>query len=256
MVHLVEFLVNKTVAVVPRNWYTDGVTHWPKYRSDERVERAVKGREEPGPDWDTYDVRIIKSCENYLEARQLLKKSLTCNTSDLQSDEEEEVIRVKRKPKPVHFYGGSDIDSDKEEKSAKKRGRIPKSLPSGPAAPHIPPPPSIVPPPPSTTSPQPTECFGEDCLAPTIPLTPFHAPPPPGTPPLTPLQLRRTEYPSKSQGYRPTWRGQETIACSAAEVQILSLLQYLKHQQDQLIAKVNYLTSKLSPAVETHTSAS
>lgn len=28
----------------------------------------------------------------------------------------------------------------------------------------------------------------------------------------------------------------------------MSLLEYIKHQQDQLITKVNYLTSKLNPA--------
>ncbi len=35
---------------------------------------------------------------------------------------------------------------------------------------------------------------------------------------------------------------------TAAEVQIMSLLEYIKHQQEQLIVKVNYLTSKLNPA--------
>lgn len=62
MFHVVEFLISKTVAVVPRNWCSDGVTHWPNYRSDERVDRAVKNAEEPGPDWKTYDLRVVKSC--------------------------------------------------------------------------------------------------------------------------------------------------------------------------------------------------
>lgn len=62
MFHLIEFLNNKTVAVVPQNWYSDGVIYWPNYKSDDRVERAVKKAEELGSDWKTYDVRIIKSC--------------------------------------------------------------------------------------------------------------------------------------------------------------------------------------------------
>ncbi len=39
--------------------------------------------------------------DDYFEARQLLKKSLMCNTSDLQSEEEEEENRPKRRPKPM-----------------------------------------------------------------------------------------------------------------------------------------------------------
>ncbi len=62
MFHLIEFLINKTVAVVPQKWCSDGVVYWPNYRNDERVNRAVKNSEEPGPDWKTYDVRVIKSC--------------------------------------------------------------------------------------------------------------------------------------------------------------------------------------------------
>ena len=62
MFHLIEFLLNKTVAVVPQNWYNDGVIYWPSYKSDERVYRAAKNSEEPGPDWKKYDARVIKSC--------------------------------------------------------------------------------------------------------------------------------------------------------------------------------------------------
>uniref|UniRef100_A0A9J7WUH0 DUF4806 domain-containing protein n=1 Tax=Cyprinus carpio carpio TaxID=630221 RepID=A0A9J7WUH0_CYPCA len=38
----------------------------------------------------------------------------------------------------------------------------------------------------------------------------------------------------------------DTIPCSAAEVHILSLLETIKQQQDQLVAKVNYLSSRLN----------
>ncbi|TDH13453.1 hypothetical protein EPR50_G00034250 [Perca flavescens] len=68
-------------------------------------------------------------------------------------------------------------------------------------------------------------------------------------PPAPALNIRQTEEPSSSLAYRPTWRGgrmTDTIPCSAAEVHILSLLETIKQQQDQLVAKVNYLSSRLN----------
>ncbi|XP_077091379.1 uncharacterized protein LOC143742416 [Siphateles boraxobius] len=60
-------------------------------------------------------------------------------------------------------------------------------------------------------------------------------------------QQRGPEEPS--QVYRPTWRGgrhgPENIPCSAAQVHILSLLEHIKQQQDQLVAKVNHLSSRV-----------
>ncbi|CAL8340108.1 unnamed protein product [Boreogadus saida] len=53
--------------------------------------------------------------------------------------------------------------------------------------------------------------------------------------------------PSSSLAYRPTWRGgrmADTIPCS--EFQILSLLETTKQQNDQLVAKVNLLTSRMN----------
>lgn len=61
MFHVVAFLTSKTVAVVPQSWYEDGCASWPTYNSDERINRAIKHGEEPQDDWQTHDVRIIKS---------------------------------------------------------------------------------------------------------------------------------------------------------------------------------------------------
>ncbi|XP_061898307.1 uncharacterized protein LOC133646681 [Entelurus aequoreus] len=70
--------------------------------------------------------------------------------------------------------------------------------------------------------------------------------PPPPSP--AALNMWQTEEPGSSLAYRPTWRGgrmANNISCSAPEViQILSLLEHMKHNQDQLIAKVNFLTSR------------
>jgi len=60
MFYVVEFVTNKTVAVVPHSWYEDGCASWPTYNSDERINRAVKHEEEPQDYWQTHDVRIIK----------------------------------------------------------------------------------------------------------------------------------------------------------------------------------------------------
>ncbi|XP_061751088.1 uncharacterized protein LOC133549561 isoform X3 [Nerophis ophidion] len=68
-------------------------------------------------------------------------------------------------------------------------------------------------------------------------------------PPAPALNMWQTEEPGSRLAYRPTWRGgrmADNISCSAAEVQILSLLETIKHTQDQLMAKVNFLTSRLT----------
>ncbi|XP_051743182.1 uncharacterized protein LOC127508834 isoform X2 [Ctenopharyngodon idella] len=226
MFHLIEFLINKTVAVVPQTWCRDGVVYWPNYRNDERVNRAVKNSEEPGPDWKTYDVRVIKTYD-YFEAQRLLKKSLMCNTSDLQSEEEEEEIRPKRRPKPIHFFGDTDDDSEEEGHPHKKRARGPAKLLTEPPAPVI-------------------------STPPFIPSSGTAAPPPLTSPPHCAQRPAEEQTPSTRKVYRPTWRGgrcgSDSITCSAAEVYIMSLLELVKHQQEQIIAKVNYLMSKLNPA--------
>ncbi|XP_061748332.1 uncharacterized protein LOC133546572 isoform X3 [Nerophis ophidion] len=74
-------------------------------------------------------------------------------------------------------------------------------------------------------------------------------PPPPPPPPTPALNMWQTEEPGSRLAYRPTWRRgrmANNVSCSAAEVQILSLLETIKHTQDQLVAKVNFLTSGLS----------
>ncbi|MED6237375.1 hypothetical protein ATANTOWER_023716 [Ataeniobius toweri] len=115
---IAEFINSKTVNIIPRSWFDDGTTKWPNYSSDERISRAVRKNEEPGEDWKLYDVRVLSRTDDYLKARQKLKASLTCNTSELQTEEEEEVVR-KRKIKPRLIFG--DIDSDSETEGDKRK---------------------------------------------------------------------------------------------------------------------------------------
>ncbi|XP_052470032.1 uncharacterized protein LOC128026838 [Carassius gibelio] len=227
MFHVVEFVTNKSVAVVPQSWYEDGCASWPTYNSDERINRAVKHGEEPQEDWQTHDVRIIKSSDTYIEARQILKKALTCSTSDLQTEDEQE-RPGRRRTTAKHFFGDTDTEEDYRPPKISKFGssagtshQLPANSPElcqmfGRTAPPQPPPPL----PPQTLLSQPAHCN---------------------------QQQRGPEEPS--QVYRPTWRGgrhgPETIPCSAAQVHILSLLEHIKQQQDQLVAKVNHLSSRV-----------
>ncbi|XP_065119570.2 uncharacterized protein [Paramisgurnus dabryanus] len=116
---LVEFVETKTLNIISESWFEDGVTWWPNYKSDDRINRAIQKKEEPGGDWKKYDVRVLLRAGDYLKAREKLKASLNCNTSELQTDGEEEVIR-KRKIKPRKIFGDTDSDSEPEEGTKRK----------------------------------------------------------------------------------------------------------------------------------------
>ncbi|XP_063735225.1 uncharacterized protein LOC134861729 [Eleginops maclovinus] len=151
-------------------------------------------------------------------------------------------------------------DDSGEENQLNKRARHQAKQPAPQPSPPMPPPPCCVPGSGTVAPPPPTD--EEYWLAPIIPPPPCRVPgsgsvaasPPTPPPHCAQKEHRRAavDQPSSaSQLYRPsTWRGgrcgSNTIACSAAEVHIMSLLEYMKHQQHQLIAKVNYLTSKLN----------
>ncbi|CAL8293131.1 unnamed protein product [Arctogadus glacialis] len=100
---VVQYLdAKKSVSVVPQSWYNDCVTFWPNYKSDERINRAVKFAEVPGQDWLRHPVRLLKIYGDFKSARQGMKQSLTCDTSELDSDEEIEAGgRGKRPAKPI-----------------------------------------------------------------------------------------------------------------------------------------------------------
>ncbi|KAI7789550.1 hypothetical protein IRJ41_014564, partial [Triplophysa rosa] len=121
-----------------------------------------------------------------------------------------------------HFLGDSDDDSEKEDHPHKKRARGPAKLLTEPTAPVISPPPFI---PSGSTA----------------------APPPPTSPPDCAQRPAEEQTPSTSKVYRPTWRrgrcGSDGIACAAAEVHIMSFLELIKQQQEQIIAKISSLAT-------------
>ncbi|CAL8342234.1 unnamed protein product [Arctogadus glacialis] len=114
--HLIKFQINGDIAVVPNEWYDDGMAYWPSYKSTERVKRAALNEEKPEPNWPRYDVNVVRTCDNYKDAMRILKQYQNgCNTSDLQSEAELE-LPDKRNRKPVHRFG----DSDQSERRSGK----------------------------------------------------------------------------------------------------------------------------------------
>jgi len=60
--HLIEFQESKDIAVVPNDWYDDGMVYWPSFKSTERVKRAAANKEKHEPNWPRYDVKIVRTC--------------------------------------------------------------------------------------------------------------------------------------------------------------------------------------------------
>uniref|UniRef100_A0A9J7Z0G0 DUF4806 domain-containing protein n=1 Tax=Cyprinus carpio carpio TaxID=630221 RepID=A0A9J7Z0G0_CYPCA len=274
--HLIEFQASEDIAVVPIDWYDDGMVYWPSFKSTERVKRAAANEEKHEPNWPRYDVKVVRTCDNYKDAIRLMTQYQNgCNTSELQSEAEQEgKLPEKRFRKPVHRFGDSDESEEEPENGdfASLRMPRPSNLPgvsveaSCPSQLHWKTPSSCRVPGSRVTTPQP----GENCLAPDygagqqhpsppqLPTPAFNmrrvtqgmaVPPQLPPPPAPALNMRPTEEACSSLTYRPTWRGgrmADTIPCSAAEVHILSLLETIKQQQDQLVAKVNYLSSRLN----------
>ncbi|CAL8275606.1 unnamed protein product [Arctogadus glacialis] len=198
-----------------------------------------------------YDVNVVRTCDNYKDAMRILKQYQNgCNTSDLQSEaelEHEVELPDKRNRKPVHRFGDSDQSEEEVENGdvVSQFEALPVRSPS-----QLPwqTPPSRRVPGSRFTAPQP----GKNCLA-SQHRAGLHHPisfqlPAPAFNMQRVTQALNME-PSSSLAYRPTWRGgrmADTIPCSATEFQILSLLETIKHQNDQLVAKVNLLTSRMN----------
>jgi hypothetical protein len=61
---IVEFLEDKSVAVVATNWLSVSSDHdiccWPPISKVKAVEKLVKDRAEPASDWTKYSVRVLQ----------------------------------------------------------------------------------------------------------------------------------------------------------------------------------------------------
>uniref|UniRef100_A0A1A7XX38 Uncharacterized protein n=1 Tax=Iconisemion striatum TaxID=60296 RepID=A0A1A7XX38_9TELE len=156
-------------------------------------------------DSEDYDETSECSCDHHFKARRHLNKSLSCHTSDLRTEEDEEDVRPKGKPKAIHFLGDSDSCEDDHPRK-KSRSRPEPSI--HPPAPAVPPPPLQ------------TDCRRRD--EPSLSASQTHTPT---------WQGRRFDS--------------GTLPSSATQLQIFSLLEHIKNQMEQLDAKVNYLISRL-----------
>jgi len=54
---IVEFINDKTVAIVSTNWLDGSICYWPTKPNS--VKKFLKERALPGADWKKYDARII-----------------------------------------------------------------------------------------------------------------------------------------------------------------------------------------------------
>nr|XP_061832459.1 uncharacterized protein LOC133616860 [Nerophis lumbriciformis] len=112
--HLIKFIMNGDIAVVPSGWYVDGMVFWPNYKNTDRIKRAALNEEQHESNWPRFDVSVVRTCDNYKDALKIMQQyGKGCDTSDLQSEAENEEFPEKRSRKPVHRFGDSD-DSDSD----------------------------------------------------------------------------------------------------------------------------------------------
>ncbi|XP_061914791.1 uncharacterized protein LOC133657458 isoform X2 [Entelurus aequoreus] len=253
--HLIKFIMNRDIAVVPSGWYDDRMVFWPSYKNTDRIERAALNEEQHEPNWPRFDVSVVRTCDNYKDALKIMQQyGKGFDTSDLQSEAENEELPEKRNRKPVHRLGDSDDSEEDPGNSDLTSLGLASQL-------HRQTPPSRRVPARVMSTCQLDSSTGDNFLAPHHGEGRIHMPspapalnmqrvtqgtavpprlPPPPSP--TALNMWQTGEPGSSLAYRPTWRGErmaDNISCSAPEViHILSLLETIKHNQDQLIAKV------------------
>ncbi|XP_061920142.1 uncharacterized protein LOC133660603 isoform X2 [Entelurus aequoreus] len=228
--HLIKFIMNRDIAVVPSGWYDDRMVFWPSYKNTDRIERAALNEEQHEPNWPRFDVSVVRTCDNYKDALKIMQQyGKGCNTSDLQSEAENEELPEKRNRKPVHRLGDSDDSEEDPGNSDLTSLGLASQL-------HRQTPPSRRVPARVMSTCQLDSSTGDNFLGTAVPP---RLPPPPSP---AALNMWQTEEPGSSLAYRPTWRGErmaDNISCSAPEViHIISLLETIKHNQDQLIAKV------------------
>ncbi|KAK2872949.1 hypothetical protein Q8A67_022846 [Cirrhinus molitorella] len=98
---VVEFLDSRTVAIIPRNWFTgpeEEECYWPP-SSTANTDRYVREGRNPQDDWLKFHVRVLGKAADYPAARTKLRKAEV--TSDLQTDPEPEGAKRKRKRKII-----------------------------------------------------------------------------------------------------------------------------------------------------------
>ncbi|XP_062322167.1 uncharacterized protein LOC134023826 [Osmerus eperlanus] len=132
-----------------------------------------------------------------MKAKEKLRVSLICNTSELQTDDEEQVIMRKRKSKPRIIFGDTDSDSEADEWNKRRRTSTP--------LPPIPPP-----------------TLNEVCQTTTRPLPgPRHTTAPAPLVPSPPPYILPSPPHHFSAGHRPDLRRQSDRGCDTAPMSLV-----------------------------------
>lgn len=62
---VVLFLETNEIEVVPSLWVENDSCVWPLYTNSLRLRKAIRDCEEPQDAWNTYPIKIYKSCGKY-----------------------------------------------------------------------------------------------------------------------------------------------------------------------------------------------
>ncbi|XP_066499331.1 uncharacterized protein [Hoplias malabaricus] len=127
---LVEFTEEGTTSPLPKDWVINDLAWWPSYKDQSTFLRSIKNREIPKPDkgWTQHQVRVLYESDKLDNVTRKWKAS--CNTSDLNSDEETRKKSRSRK-RPCWWS-----DEDDEDSSITKRPK--NKFPQPPKPPNVP----------------------------------------------------------------------------------------------------------------------
>ncbi|XP_062864896.1 uncharacterized protein LOC134326645 isoform X3 [Trichomycterus rosablanca] len=134
---LVEFVDEGTTSPVAAEWYHEGISWWPPYTDKAKLLKSIRGSEVPNVSrgWTQHQARILYSSDCLDKVVQ--KWRISCETSDLNSDND---FPRKRKPKkPFEFIEKSQAKwhPSPQKQNLKMKKKTVHSLPPPP----IPPPP-------------------------------------------------------------------------------------------------------------------
>ncbi|XP_023311148.1 uncharacterized protein LOC108917953 [Anoplophora glabripennis] len=89
---VVLFIDDKSVEAVPSNWIQGEICHWPSFATDKLLQ-AIRKCEALNTCWPSHNVRIFRNAtfDDYGKAR--IKAKVAEDTSDLNSDDTEEIKR-------------------------------------------------------------------------------------------------------------------------------------------------------------------
>ncbi|XP_046544636.1 uncharacterized protein LOC124254830 isoform X3 [Haliotis rubra] len=137
MYAVVLFTEKNEVEAVPKCWLygkDKSKCYWPPYKGKQMM-RAIEQQEVPDPEWDSYDVILLKEKDDFSQARKTLKKAAD-GVSDLATTDEDK----KRRRKPVTIDSDFEVEAEVDEprhERGKKRSQteqITSSDSEGPAS--------------------------------------------------------------------------------------------------------------------------